>query len=198
MLFSSLLKEIEYTVLAGDPTSCEVLSLCRDSRLNANRGLFVCIKGAKTDGHEYAEMAYKNGCRAFLAERPVSLPEDACVVLTKDTRIGLATTSAAFYGYPSKELHIVGITGTKGKTTTALTAYQILNKCGYAAAYIGSNGVKYAEKNLITANTTPESCDLQKYMRDLAAPVLFAERHQQAECFAGNRTANGNYGWRNA
>ncbi len=167
MFFSSLLKEIEYTVLSGDADTCEVLSLCRDSRQLSSRGLFVCIKGAKTDGHEYAQMAYKNGCRAFLVERPIELPSDACVVLTKDTRIGLASTSAAFYGYPAKKLHIVGITGTKGKTTTALTAFQILNKCGIPTAYIGSNGVKYAEKNLITANTTPESCELQKYMRDM-------------------------------
>ena len=168
MLFSSLLNEIEYSVLSGNVDGCEVSSLCRDSRQRAERGLFVCIKGAKTDGHEYAEMAYNNGCRAFIAQRPITLPEDACVVLTKDTRIGLARASAAFYGYPADELRVVGITGTKGKTTTALTAYQILNECKIPAAYIGSNGVKYAGKNIITANTTPESCDLQKYMRDMA------------------------------
>ena len=168
MIFSTLLKEIEYTVLSGDADTCDVLSLCRDSRQKSERGLFVCIKGAKTDGHEYAEMAYNNGCRAFLVEAPVFLPSDACVVMTSNTRIGLAAVSKKFYGEPSKELCVVGITGTKGKTTTALTAYHILNKCGIPAGYIGSNGVKYGKKSILTANTTPESCDLQKYMRDMA------------------------------
>ena len=167
MIFSSLLKKIEYKVISGDADTCEVSSLCRDSRQKSPRGLFVCIKGARSDGHEFAVQAYANGCRAFLVERPIELPADACIAITSDTRTGLAAVSAEFYGNPSDELYVVGITGTKGKTTTALTAHHILNSCGMAAGYIGSNGVKYAKRSFETANTTPESCELQKYMRDM-------------------------------
>ena len=101
------------------------------------------------------------------AEHPIELPADACIALTSDTRIGLAAVSSEFYGNPSDKLYVVGITGTKGKTTIALTAHQILNKCGFPTGYIGSNGVKYAKRSFETANTTPESCELQKHMRDM-------------------------------
>lgn len=168
MLFSSLISNLEYKVMAGDPDKCEVLSVCRDSRIVSDRGLFVCIKGTVNDGHKYAQMAYENGCRAFIVERPVDLPGDASMVLVNNARIALAEASAAFYRNPSKELHVVGITGTKGKTTTALTAFEILNGCGIPAAYIGGNGIKFCGKSIPTANTTPESCILQKYMRQMA------------------------------
>ncbi len=167
MIFSSLLQKIEYKVISGDADVCEVSSLCRDSRQRSLGGLFVCIKGARSDGHDFAAQAYANGCRAFLVERPIELPSDVCIAITSDTRIGLAAVSAEFYGNPSDELYVVGITGTKGKTTTALAAYDILNKCGLPAGYIGSNGVKYAKRSFETANTTPESCELQKHMRDM-------------------------------
>lgn len=168
MLFSSLLRNLEYKVLTGDPAACEVLSICGDSRTVADRGLFVCIRGSVNDGHKYAAMAYKNGCRAFIVEQPVKLPSDASVVLVSDSRIALAKASAEFYRHPSKELHVVGITGTKGKTTTALSAFEILNGCGIPAAYIGGNGIKFGGRSIPTVNTTPESCVLQKYMRQMA------------------------------
>ena len=183
MLFSTLLKNLKYTVLTGDPDSCQVLSLCRDSRIASQKGVFVCISGAKSDGHSFADMAYKNGCRAFVASRPITLPNDACVVLTDDTRIALAEVSAAFYGYPSNELKIVGITGTKGKTTTALTTFEVMNSCDIPTAYIGSNGIKFCGQNIATLNTTPESCELQKHMRimvDSGIKYLIMEVSSQA------------------
>ncbi len=164
MLFSSLLKTIKYTVLSGDPENCEVDIICQDSRYISKNGLFVCIVGTKSDGHDYAEIAYKNGCRAFIVTRPISLPSDACTVLTGDTRIALASVSAEFYCHPSKQLKVIGITGTKGKTTTALTTFEILNAAKIPTAYIGSNGIKYCGSSFPTANTTPESLDLQRYM----------------------------------
>ena len=168
MLFSTLIKDIDHTVISGSPDKCTVDSLCRDSREKCENGLFVCIKGAKSDGHNFAQMAYDNGCRAFVATRHIELPGDAVVILTSDTRIALAEISAAFYGYPSKELKVIGITGTKGKTTTALTVYEVLNSCGIPSAYIGSNGIKFNGQSLPTLNTTPESAELQKQMRAMA------------------------------
>lgn len=165
MLFSTLLNNLEHTVLSGDPGKCEVSTLCRDSRDRSEDGIFVCIKGAKSDGHNFAKMAYDNGCRAFAVARPISLPADACIVMTNDTRIALAEIAAAFYGYPARELKVIGITGTKGKTTTALTAFEVMNACGLPTAYIGSNGIKYGGNTYPTLNTTPESAELHKQMR---------------------------------
>lgn len=165
MLFSTLIKDLNHTVISGSPDTCPVECLCRDSRERCENGLFVCINGAKSDGHRFAKMAYDNGCRAFVASRPIELPSDAAVILTSDTRIALAEISAAFYGYPARELKIIGITGTKGKTTTALTAYEVMNACGIPTAYIGSNGIKFNGKSYPTLNTTPESAELHKQMR---------------------------------
>lgn len=164
MLLTSLLRKIEYTVSNGDPSACEVSSFCHDSRLATDTSLFVCIKGSVADGHDFALQAYSKGCRCFLAEKPLSLPGDACVLITGSTRIGLAEIAAEFYGYPSKKLHVVGITGTKGKTTSALTAYTLLNSAGISTGYIGSNGIMYSDKKYHTANTTPESSELQRHM----------------------------------
>lgn len=169
MLLTSLLGKIKYTVSSGDVTAQEINSFCHDSRLATDGSLFVCIKGSAVDGHDFAHQAYSAGCRSFLAERELSLPSDACVIITENTRRGLAEISAEFYDHPSKKLHVVGITGTKGKTTSALTAYTLLNASGISAGYIGSNGVMYGERKFHTANTTPESSELQRHMYNMAS-----------------------------
>ncbi len=163
MLLSQLLRKFEYK-----GKDAEITSLTRDSRLACRGSLFVCIKGAVSDGHDFALSAYQNGARVFLAEKPLSLPDDATVFIVENTREALAAVSAEFYGQPQKALHLVGITGTKGKTTTALTAYHILNSAGIPTGYIGSNGVRFGNYKYQTANTTPESCELYKYMRRMA------------------------------
>lgn len=182
MLLSKLLSKIEYKSTC-DLEDTVITSVCRDSRLATEGSLFVCIKGSAIDGHDFARSAYNNGARVFLAERLISLPEDATVVITSDTRKGLAIASSELYGHPEKELRIVGITGTKGKTTTALTAYGLLNAAGISTGYIGSNGVRFADYSYLTANTTPESCDLYKYMRlmvDAGVKCLVMEVSSQA------------------
>lgn len=164
MLLSDLLSKIEYTSCKG-AKDVEITSICRDSRQATDGSLFVCIRGTAVDGHDFARSAYIKGARVFLAEEKLDLPCDATVVIVPDTRVGLAEASAEFYSHPEKELKIVGITGTKGKTTTALTAYGVLNAAGISTGYIGSNGVRFASYRYTTANTTPESCELYKYMR---------------------------------
>ena len=181
---AQLLSKIEYTPVGEhDISDVCVSSVTRDSR-NASAGsLFVCIKGASFDGHDYAMSAYSNGCRYFLTEHAITLPSDAIQITTKDTRIALAYISAEFFSHPSKELHIVGITGTKGKTTTALTAYHLLNSLGMKAGYIGSNGIQFDSYCYSTANTTPESYELHKYMRlmvDAGVKYLIMEVSSQA------------------
>lgn len=136
--------------------------VCCDSRIAGPYSIFVCIKGAISDGHMYARHAYNNGCRAFIAERklPMSLPDDVDVVYTDNSRHALADASAVLYRHPSDELCVIGVTGTKGKTTTALMIYGILNNCGLPAGYIGSNGILYGSFSHSAVNTTPESCDI--------------------------------------
>jgi len=134
-----------------------------DSRLVELGDLFVCLKGARSDGHKFASAAYRTGCRAFLCEYEPDIPDDAVILLVPDTRAALAKLSAYFYDNPADKLRIIGITGTKGKTTTSLLIASILNKNGKNCAYIGSNGVIINGERTETVNTTPESRDLHHY-----------------------------------
>ena len=155
--------------LSEDALTRPVELLTPDTRkLSAENALFVCIRGAVFDGHAYADRAYTIGCRMFVAESALHLPADAVVIRVTDSRRALARLSAAFYRYPARELTVIGITGTKGKTTTALLIRHILEENGIPAGYIGSNGVQFAGRFYPTANTTPESCDLHAYLRQMA------------------------------
>lgn len=169
MIISNLLCSVEHTVLCGTLDRCEVFGIEYNSRKVHEGDLFVCLPGARADGHNYAPMAYDSGCRAFLCERPLDLPGDALQIAVPDTRAALAEISAAFYGYPAKKLHIIGITGTKGKTTTALLIQSILNKNGLPCAYIGSNGVIIGNTHTETVNTTPESREMQSFFAQMVA-----------------------------
>ncbi len=145
--------------------------------------IFVCIKGARADGHALAPDAYARGCRLFVAEHPLDLPADAHVFATPNTRKTLAQLACAFYGHPSQEMHVIGITGTKGKTTTAHLLMQILEQNGIPTGYIGTTGIRYGETTIDTPNTTPDALTLQKSMSDMVAAdirVLVMEVSSQA------------------
>ncbi len=166
MLLSALLSKIEYV---GNYADCNIEHITNDSREAKSNSLFVCIKGFATDGHIFAKMAYNNGCRAFVCEyAPERLPDDATIILVKDTRKALALLSRELYGNPADELTVIGITGTKGKTTTALMIKQLLDKSGIPTGYIGSNGIIFGNTKIEATNTTPESYKLQYFMRKMA------------------------------
>ena len=169
MLFSQLIGQLpfDYTLCGADRAADEVSHIGNDSRLVREGSVFVCVKGAISDGHNYARAAYDHGCRLFVAQRELAVPADAAVLITEDTRRALALMSARLYREPSRELQIIGITGTKGKTTMALMIAHILNTCGIATGYIGTSGVDYGSYHFATINTTPESCDIQRYLRDM-------------------------------
>ena len=141
----------------------EIERVVCDSRAAGKRTLFVCIRGFASDGHNFAARAYAAGCRTFLCEQAVDLPADALVICAENTRIALAKVSAAFFDYPAEKLQVIGITGTKGKTTSALMLCSILNRGGVPAGYIGSNGIDFAGRHFETKNTTPESLELHYY-----------------------------------
>ncbi|MBR3894639.1 MAG: UDP-N-acetylmuramoyl-L-alanyl-D-glutamate--2,6-diaminopimelate ligase [Clostridia bacterium] len=150
-------------------SDAEIISLAENSSRADEKTLFFCIAGANADGHNYAEDAYRRGCRHFVAEKPLALPTDARIFYCDNTRRALAHIAAAFYGHPSHQMRLVGITGTKGKTTTALLLAHILNRTGIPCGYIGTNGVQYGEICQKTANTTPDPITLQKHLRDMLA-----------------------------
>ncbi len=166
MLLSALLNKIKYTEKFAD---CEITHITNDSREAKKGSLFVCIKGFSTDGHLFAKKAYDNDCRAFVCEYfPDRLPHDATIILVKDTREALALLSKELYENPADELIVIGITGTKGKTTTALMIKQLLDKSGMPSGYIGSNGIIFGNTKIEATNTTPESYKLQYFMRKMA------------------------------
>ncbi len=165
MLLSALLEAAKIEYHGAD---CEISEIVCDSRRAHGGTAFVCISGFAADGHAYAKKAYEGGCRVFVAERELSLLPDASVILVNDTREAVADLAAAFYGYPSKRLCVVGITGTKGKTTTALMLASVLDKNGISAGYIGSNGIEYGGMHFETKNTTPDSLELCRVLCDMA------------------------------
>ena len=130
--------------------------------------LFFCLRGATGDGHDYAEDAYLNGCRAFVVERTLGLPDNCAQIVVDDSREALAYMSAAFCGHPADSLKIVGVTGTKGKTTTAHIFRAIMEDAGKRCAYVGTSGVIIGDREFETKNTTPESSELQAYFRMMA------------------------------
>jgi len=168
--------------------SVEIDRIEYDSRKVSAGCLFVCMPGARADGHDFAPLAYDLGCRCFLAERKLDLPENAVQFITKDTRGLLPYLSARFYGEPAKKLHLIGITGTKGKTTTSLLVSAILNDSGLPTAYIGSNGVLINGQEIETANTTPESRDLHMFFRMMVdAGIRYVVMEVSSQALVRNR-----------
>lgn len=187
------MKDISYLKLAHlvgisyDPPREKIFlkHLCNDSRKATPLSAFFCIVGAIADGHDYALAAYMNGCRVFVCERrPDGLPDDALVIIARDgTRVALAEAAAEFYGHPERGMTLVGITGTKGKTTTACLICSMLSKCGRQAGYIGTNGVDFLDHHYDTVNTTPESCEIFFYlslMKECGIKIAVIEASSQA------------------
>ena len=165
MNLKELLSVIEYR--AGDLPETDICDLIYDSRIVKPGCAFVCLRGANADGHRYAKMAAEKGAAIIIAEEPVDV--DVPVILTENTRLALAYLSAKFFGNPADgDIKVIGITGTKGKTTTAFMLRSVLEAAGHKTGVIGTIGVAYGDKVIQTGNTTPESYVVQKYLREMA------------------------------
>ncbi len=166
MLLSLILKNVSYT--CNNFSDCEISDIAYDSRKAGEGIIFVCLTGAFADGHTYAKSAYDKGSRVFLCEKEIKLPDDAMIITVENTRAQLATISCNFFKDPSKDIDVIGITGTKGKTTTAHIVKSVLDNSGYMCGIIGTVGAGYGDVVLPTVNTTPESYELQKMLRLMA------------------------------
>jgi len=175
-ILKDLLRQIEYKVIQGS-MDAEVSSISYDSRLCKKDTLFVCVYGFITDGHEYIPQAVEKGATAILVQESVwetkaydlgnSSQKSLTVVVVKDTRKALSLVSAAFFKNPTGRLNLLGITGTKGKTTSTYMVREILRASGKNVGLLGTNNNIVGGEISPSKNTTPESYDLQKMLSEM-------------------------------
>ena len=159
MILANLLSEIEYTCLQGD-INTDITNIVYDSRLVRPGSLFVCIRGFVTDGHRFVQKAIDAGAAAIVVEDAAAVAAGACFLQVEDSRLALAYISAAFFGKPAEKMTMIGLTGTKGKTSTAHMIKNILEQAGHTVGMIGTVGAFIGSEKLDTKNTTPESYEL--------------------------------------
>lgn len=169
MKLKKLLDSIEIkTLITGEnpgskiESDREITGVVYDSRKVEEDCIFVCLRGFKTDGHSYIGKAMEMGAAVIVVERIPELlePGDTLFVQVPDTREALAYLSAAWFGYPARRMKIIGLTGTKGKTTTAHMIKKIMEESGHKTGMIGTIGAFIGEEKIPTRNTTPESYEL--------------------------------------
>ena len=164
-----LVKDFEYEVINGD-LNREISTLVSDNRKLTKDCVFVCIEGANFDGHSVVNDAFKRNAAAVIVMKNVEVPKDidTAVIKVKDTREALALASAAYFSYPTKEIKVIGVTGTKGKTTTTYLIKSILENAGYKVGLIGTIETIIGDEHIPSKNTTPESYVLQETFRKMA------------------------------
>ena len=166
MKLNQLLERLEYEVVQG-ADEIEITTLANDSRKVENGSAFVCISGAVVDGHEFVADVTEKGASAVIVEKEVKAPEGVTVIRVEDTRYALALMSAAYFGYPAEKLKVIGITGTKGKTTTTYMIKSILEDVGHKVGLIGTIEAIIGDKKIPAANTTPESFTIHQYFAEM-------------------------------
>ena len=166
MRLSALLERLEYTILQG-PSDPEITGIENDSRKIKEGELFFCIRGAVVDGHKYAADVAAKGAGAIVVEESVEVPDTVTVVKVDSSRYAMALIAAAWYGYPGEKLKVIGITGTKGKTTTTYMVRSILEGAGYHVGLIGTIESITGRRVIPSANTTPESVTIQEYFAEM-------------------------------
>ncbi len=144
-----------------------IAELCMDSRKQEDHGLFFCISGAHFDGHTFAPAAVKNGASALVTERPVP-GLDVPQLIVDNSRVAMSLAAAVFYDHPDRQMRLLGLTGTKGKTTTSYLIQGVLEQTGASCGVIGTIGSYMGGKLLKSGLTTPDPIDLQKTLRLMA------------------------------
>ncbi|MFV0343297.1 MAG: UDP-N-acetylmuramoyl-L-alanyl-D-glutamate--2,6-diaminopimelate ligase [Anaerocolumna sp.] len=162
MKLSKLLERSEYILKQGN-TDIEITDLVYDSRKVTKGSVFVCISGAVSDGHEYVKDAIEKGALAIITEKELETVDQVTFIKVDNSRLTLANMSAAYFDYPAEKIKTIGITGTKGKTTTTYMVRSILESAGLKTGLIGTIETIIGDEVIPSDNTTPESYILQKY-----------------------------------
>ena len=188
MLLNKLISKVEVKNTVGY-LNLDITNIHSDSRKIKEGGLFIAINGFSKNGVEFISDAIKNGAKAVIVEPDVDLntldiPDNMPAISVKNTRKALAQTACEFYDNPSKKIKLIGITGTKGKTTTTFMVKSILEKHGLKVGLIGSIAIYINEEKIEdTDRTTPESIEIQKnlaMMVDKKVDVVIIEVSSQA------------------
>ncbi len=175
MRLDYLLEKIQYECVQGT-LDREITAVVYDTRKELQEGsLFICIEGAVFDGHEFAlEAAKKASVLVVSKDVPGIEKTEATVIKVENTRYAMAFISAAYFGYPAEKLKVIGVTGTKGKTTTTYLVKSILENAGYKVGLVGTIETIIGEKHIHASNTTPESYVLQSYFARMVEEGLDA------------------------
>lgn len=168
MKLEELLRECTYEVVCGS-VDVDVCDIVMDSRKIVPGCVFVAIVGANSDGHDFAGQAAEKKASAVVVSKDIDLSgmEDVTVIKVQDTRYAVALMAAAFFGYPAKELFTIGITGTKGKTTTTYMVKNVLDACNIKTGLIGTIETIIGEERVPSCNTTPEAYAIHKAFRKM-------------------------------
>ena len=167
MVLADLIEGLDILYIRGN-VNIEIDGIAYDSRKIRRGYLFVCIDGIMSDGHEFAQQALDYGAVAFITQKLLTFVTELPIVVVEDSRSALAYVSARFYGHVSNRLNLVGVTGTKGKTTTCFMIKTILEAAGHKVGLIGTLGTRIGERILYSERTTPESLDLQQIFSQMA------------------------------
>ncbi|TCW36104.1 UDP-N-acetylmuramoylalanyl-D-glutamate--2,6-diaminopimelate ligase [Thermohydrogenium kirishiense] len=164
MRLADVLKDIEYTIVKGN-VDVDIRGICYDSRNSKDGSMFVAIKGFKSDGADYIGDAIERGAVAVLVDGEISIDKDITLIKVENTRKSLAKIASNYYGDPSKQLFLIGVTGTNGKTSVTYMIKSILESQNNKVGLIGTIQNMIGDKVYPTERTTPESLDLQRYLR---------------------------------
>ena len=159
-----LLSRISYTVIKGDDNTT-VSEVVYDSRKITKGCMFICIEGANFDGHTFAKEAAQKEAAVLIVSKEVEVPKESNITIIKveNTRYAMAFIAAAYFGNPAEKLKTIGITGTKGKTTTTYLVKSILENAGHKVGLVGTIETIIGDTHIHANNTTPESFLLQEY-----------------------------------
>ena len=173
MRLGTLLEKMEYTLVCGS-LDTEISTLVYDSRKVEKDSAFVCISGTVRDAHDFIPEVVENGATAIIVEKDVTPIDGVTYIRVENSRLALACMSAAYFGYPSEKLKTIGITGTKGKTTTTYMVKSILESAGIKTGLIGTIESIVGESRIPAANTTPESYRVQELFAEMVEAGLDA------------------------
>lgn len=173
MKLSELLNKVKVIQVVGSAESKEIEMLTIDSRTAKKNSLFFAIGGFKTDGHNYILDVVNNGAAAVVVQKVDAVPEQVfthsgCVkIIVQDSRKSLAEISNIFYGEPSGEINLIGVTGTKGKTTTAFFVKNIFQHAGFKTGLIGTIANYIGDEEVKTSLTTPQAHEVNELLKKM-------------------------------